>query len=999
MKSIPDNFLSAATSDPVLTRVCDEIIERLQAGDAVDMASLALEHPEHADQLRRLLPALEALVDFGASSAAHPLGVVPKQIGSALAPRVLGDYRILREIGRGGMGVVYEAEQRSLNRRVALKVLPMAAALDARQFQRFQLEAQAAACLHHNNIVPVFAVGTEGGVPFYAMQYIEGRSLADVIHELRRAEGLDREPVAPKPDVMPRLADFSTTALARSLVSGPAEAPKADAPTEDVSEAGCALPPGEGARRAGECLLLGAGRPTKTASSTRTRDYCRNVAGLGLQAAEALDHSHTRGILHRDIKPANLLLDAEGRLWVTDFGLAQIQGNHGLTLSGDILGTLRYMSPEQALARRVVIDGRTDVYSLGVTLYELLTLQPAFDGKDRAEILRKIGEDDPTPLRTLNASAPQDLETIIHKALAKEPSERYATARELADDLRYHLENRPIRARRPNLLDRAAKWGRRHSTSVAAAGVILILAMIGLATSTILIAREQRRTAAALTQADVRYQFARKAVDEMYTEVAEKWLAQQPKLSQVQRDFLEKALAFYEQFSEQSVNDPQAQFDAARARCRVGVIKLKLGKHDLAEAAFRRSIRQLQNLADHFPDRTEYLSEVAFVSIDLGGQALHLGRFEEAETIFKRSTTIFESLVVQHPKNREGRARFANSLLALGSLREQQARYQEAEPLLRRSLDLFAELRVEAELRPIFRGKPAQCEGGLGHVYLGTERFQEAEKAFLRAIQQLESLLAEEPANPDYRHQLVIDLINLALAQHIIHRSEEAFANDRRSMAMMETLAKDFPDINYDDLLLKCQIDVFISANAAGLYNEAEQVGRRCIDLGEKLFHENPAEPKYRDSLSAILSMLADLHSGSPPGGPLHKPARAVELARRAAELKAGHDLSKQSLGWALYRTGDLRGCIEVLTEREFMHCAFLAMAHWRLGDKDRARACYATADIGLEGYEKRWNTGVYPTPLMLRKFRSEAAALLGVQPPEGLAKPTPAADPIRPPK
>ena len=157
-------------------------------------------------------------------------------------------------------------------------------------------------------------------------------------------------------------------------------------------------------------------KTTKTASSTRTRDYCRNIAGLGLQAAEALDHAHTRGILHRDIKPGNLLLDAEGRLWVTDFGLAQIQGNHGLTLSGDILGTLRYMSPEQALAKRVVIDGRTDVYSLGVTLYELLTLQPAFDGKDRAEILRKIGEDDPTPLRKLNASVPQDLETIIHKA-------------------------------------------------------------------------------------------------------------------------------------------------------------------------------------------------------------------------------------------------------------------------------------------------------------------------------------------------------------------------------------------------------------------------------------------------------------------------------------------------------------------------------------------------------------------------------------------------------
>src|SRR5262249_14102111 len=154
-----------------------------------------------------------------------------------------------------------------------------------------------------------------------------------------------------------------------------------------------------------------------------------NIASLGLQAAEALDHAHTRGILHRDIKPANLMLDETGHLWVTDFGLAQVQGNNRLTLSGDILGTLRYMSPEQAVPHRVVIDGRADLCSLGVTLYELLTLRPAIDGKDRAEILRHIVQDEVTPLRRLNPAVPPDLDTIIHKAQAKEPSDRYATAK------------------------------------------------------------------------------------------------------------------------------------------------------------------------------------------------------------------------------------------------------------------------------------------------------------------------------------------------------------------------------------------------------------------------------------------------------------------------------------------------------------------------------------------------------------------------------------------
>jgi serine/threonine-protein kinase len=205
------------------------------------------------------------------------------------------------------------------------------------------------------------------------------------------------------------------------------------------------------------------------------------VAELGAQAAEALDHAHQLGVVHRDVKPANLLLDGRGDLWVTDFGLAQVrQGEAGLTLTGDVVGTLRYMSPEQALARRAVLDHRTDVYSLGATLYELLTLAPVFPGNDRQELLRQIAFEEPVKPRRLDRAVPADLETVVLKALEKDPADRYATAKELADDLRRFLADKPIWARRPTLRQVAVKWGRRHRAVVwAAAAVLLVAAVLG----------------------------------------------------------------------------------------------------------------------------------------------------------------------------------------------------------------------------------------------------------------------------------------------------------------------------------------------------------------------------------------------------------------------------------------------------------------------------------------------------------------------------------------
>ncbi len=322
----------ALSSAQEVVALLDRYLHDLQAGRNPDREALLAAHPELGTQLEACL----AGIDF-----VHQASDASEQ------PLQLGDFRLRREVGRGGMGVVYEAEQISLRRRVAVKILRFGLSGDQDAMQRFRHEAETVAALHHTNIVPIIAVGCEDGVHFYAMQFIEGKSLA------QRLELAQRDGAAVSSD---------------------------------------------------------------------------QVANWRLQAADALAHAHQRGVIHRDVKPSNLILDPDNRLWLTDFGLAKRSDELALTMTGALLGTPRYMSPEQASSTLQPVDERSDVYSFGATLYELLAGQPLFGGDNPFEVIRRILMEEPRTLRSVRPAVPRDLETIIGKCLHKEPGRRYASA-------------------------------------------------------------------------------------------------------------------------------------------------------------------------------------------------------------------------------------------------------------------------------------------------------------------------------------------------------------------------------------------------------------------------------------------------------------------------------------------------------------------------------------------------------------------------------------------
>lgn len=821
-----------------LAQVLERCLLELEQGRNPDVDEMAAEVPDLAEPLKNCLGSLQIL-----HQAAAAFGTVSRpRLPHGMADGRLGDYEILREIGRGGMGVVYQARQISLERLVALKVLPLAGLLDRKQIARFQKEARAAAQLHHPNIVPVFAVGCERGVYYYAMQYVEGRPLDLAIRHLRQGDHGSLSARAPAPAVPEEQPEQAAVGL----------------PETHPGESEGTSPPSTNGDPAGQSGRVTA-RAGSTVPSPKDRDHFRRVAELGIQAAEALEHAHQYGIIHRDVKPSNLLLDDQGAIWITDFGLARFQTDAQVTATGDVLGTLHYMSPEQASGRSALIDPRTDVYSLGVTLYELLTLEVPFEGQNRQQLLGQISNDEPRSPRRVNPAIPADLETIVLKSIAKAREHRYATAQELADDLRRFLEGRPTLARRPTLADRVSKWARRHQAAVWSGAVLMAVTMVGLGVATWLMHGERAKTAAALERSEAHYRQARRAVDRFATRHAEQ-LASLPGAERLRQELLGDTLEYYQEFIGQAIDDPTLRPELAATHFRAAGIAEQLGDRARARTAYEQSRQLFEQLAGQHPKEAKHRADLALCHNNLGLLASKEGKTEEAEQAYRRAIAL-QSELTETASDEAQRAAFRSDLaLSYGNLallQAQAGRASEAEGSYQAAIGALTRLTAEHPHETRYLARLATTYNNLSLLYAKSEPAK-AEQFCRQGLQIQRQLVSGRPGVPACEADLALSYNNLGALAGAAGRPKESETSYQEAIAIQRRLVQRAPAV------VEFRRDLAISHNNLGRLRSqsrdparARESFREARAIAENLVRDCPSDLNYRSDLGGILNNLA----------------------------------------------------------------------------------------------------------------------------------------------
>lgn len=842
--------------DP-LEMLAAEYMERLRQGQRPEIEDYVARYPALADDIRGLFPTIavtERLKAREAQSSGGRATLGPSQ------PERLGDFRLIREIGRGGMGVVFEAEQESLGRRVAVKVLPRQVLLDEKHLKRFEREARIAANLHHTNIVEVFGVGEQDGFHYYVMQYIRGVGL----------------------DVMiPRLASaLRTRDSSQQEPTHPAES-VAFAPHEEFAQAVLGH-------------LLGSAHDPGTVSA----HYWTSVAQVGLQAAEALDYAHSQGVLHRDIKPANLLLDPHGTVWLADFGLAKAAQSEDISVSRDVVGTLRYMAPEQF---RGHTDQRTDIYSLGLTLYELLALRPAYEETDQSRLIHRITQGPPPSSPSSSGlSVPRDLETILLKAINSDAGQRYSSAQEMADDLRCFLEDRPIQARRVSSVERLARWSRRNKGVAGLTGSTLLLLVMVAAVASIGYMRTKNaleREGIQRSKAEATASLAIEALDRMFerfspsrmrvvpqsfvggTQGEAMNVPSSPILSTEAAALLEEMLPFYDRLAQQTGNSDKLRLETAKANQRVGAIRQRLGQTDEAVKAYRRSIALYEQLGNSSPTNPGIKLGTAQINNELGRIYTSRRQVAEAREAHKAVMALLEPETPGSSASPELRFELARTYYFLGTQERPlpasdtrkdkgpaQPRTDQRE-FLAKSVVLLKSLPASQSGNPEIQHLLALCylegapvEDGRGAV---------GKAGADQAIEILARLAQAFPTITDYAYDLSEAYARIRIPQSPIPPEDQKAIEDRlaKSVALLEKLAAQHPDIpDFPAAEARACEKLGAFHRQIEAWGKAEQEFRQAIALQAPLVKRFPAVPSYGLWMATFRIALADalLHRNEP---------------------------------------------------------------------------------------------------------------------------------------
>jgi serine/threonine protein kinase len=1010
-----------ASEEAAIEIIYAEYVALEEAGRRPNASDWLRRYPKHAARLERLLKLHELLAEPVAEpdSESTPLGSqwVPREISVAsesglttarsehsTTPRIesknapldmyrsdsheaaeklesFGNYALLGEIGRGGMGVVYRAWQRGLGREVAIKVLR---SLNTRpnEWNRFQREAESIASLEHKNIVQVFEAGVHNDVAYLAMEYVRGGSLEQ---------------------------------------------------------------------------------------SLRTRAWSNHeIASLVKRLADAMHEAHQKGIIHRDLKPANILMTEQGEPKIADFGLAKRSGDltNFRTNTGTLIGTPCYMSPEQAKGQNENIGPKTDLYSLGVILYELLTGRLPFQGESSVETLHKIVHDEAVLPSKIKRHVSRDLETICLKCLAKKPEQRYSTSAALAEDLDRFLDHRPILARRSSILERTARRIQRHPQVASLVALLVLLALGGVSVfawqqrrlESLRLQSESQKISASVQQnraleAEAAYETSLRKARELvgrWTQLGLK-LDNEPGMDELRRKAFEDAVAYYEEFLANHQEDPTIRSEAAQASMRASIIHIELGLWSLAEKGLRRTdtwlselppddktkwmqadclihlahverrlerwleserdyqraIAILQELHQTNPKRTDYLLKIANAKINLAVVLRFKQRWDESLTAYMEALRMGISaiqiqsgiqdwepestsgekdvaaqvadLVRQSQRIRQTLAKrdlsklkllakqiffseLAMSFDDLGDVLKQQYMGQSAERCVREAIDLRKlTLEYAPELRRIEQYL-ARSETHLGSLLADNGNYEEASLWYRESNERFGKLCKDFPNRYDYRSESAYNLVQWAKCS--LSKTDYAAAIDAasKSVQTLEQLVASMPDITYLKSELTSSLIVLARAlQGSGDREAASQHFQRSITI----------DPENSNALNTYAWMLAlDLHTDS------NDIKKSVELASKAVAIAPKNGSFWNTYALSLYRDAQypqaldaIEQSIELSKGGTTLDWFLKSMISSQLGDSHESRSWFGRAESRRMAQS--------PGNVELQRFSSEARRLL----------------------